>query len=185
MATQTLTTFDEFLALPEQEGVVRELDEGVVIEMPGASLPHGVVQVTAGRLLESHVIQTGAQFHVSANTPFRLAPDTVRIPDVCLVRISSYRAMDMVRGVPRGAPDLAVEVVSPNDNAADLDRKVEQFLLAGTTAVWVLYSATRHVLIHRRSGEIRKYSSGQTIEEPELLPGLAIAVEELFHGVTF
>jgi len=181
--TQTLLTFEEFTALPEQEGVFRELDEGVVVEMPRASVPHGRVQLNTGAALLAWLREAGADVQVSANTPFVLTQDTVRIPDVCLVRKSSWEGMEVVRGALRGAPDLAVEVISPTNSAEDLDRKVEQYLRAGTEAVWLLYPETRHVIAYRRSGEIRKFEAGAILEEPGLLPGLAIPVDELFAGI--
>ncbi len=179
--TQTLLTFEEFAALPEEEGVFRELDEGAVIEMPQASVPHGRVQAnTAASLLAWLGKRTAYQ--VSLNVSFLLAPHTVRIPDVCLMRTSSYESMEDVRGALRGAPDLAVEVISPSNSARDMDRKVEQYLRAGAQAVWLLYGDTRHVIAHR-PGEIRKYESGQVLEEPGLLPGFSVPVDELFAGV--
>jgi Uma2 family endonuclease len=65
----------------------------------------------------------------------------------------------------------------------ELDRKVRQYLQAGAVAVWLIYCETRHVLVYRRLGEIRTYEAGQRFEEPELLPGLAMPVDELFEGV--
>ena len=180
--TQTLLTFEEFAALPEQEGVFRELDEGVLIETPSPSPTHGRVQANTAALLLGWLRQSGADFQLSLNSGFLLRPDTERAPDVWLLRGSVYRNMEFQRGALHGAPDLAVEVVSPSNSAVDLDRKVVQYLRAGGHAVWLLYSETRHVIAHR-SGEIRKYESGAILEEPELLPGLAIPVDELFAGI--
>ena len=183
MATQTLLTVEQFLDLPDQEGVFRELDEGAVIEMTWASPDHGRIQSNAVRLLGNLAHQTQTELVVSLNTAFQLGPDTVRVPDVFVARTSPYRASPVVRGVVQGCPDLALEVVSKNDTAIDIDRKVRQYLQAGAVAVWLIYSETRHILVYRRPGEIRTYEAGQTIEEPELMPGLAIPVDELFEGV--
>ncbi|MBI3666324.1 MAG: Uma2 family endonuclease [Acidobacteria bacterium] len=183
MATQTLVTFDQFMDLPEQEGVDRELDEGRVIEMPHPSFLHGAIQGRVFHFFTVYLERTGADFHASLNTGFRLGPETVRAPDVCLVRRSSYAAMEAVKGALLGFPDLAVEIVSPSDTAADMDRKIEQYLRAGAAAVWVFYPETRHVMIRRRSGETRIVTSGQTLEEPELLPGLSILVDHVFSGI--
>jgi Uma2 family endonuclease len=179
---QTILTFEEFAALPDQEGVFRELDEGVVIEMPNPSPTHGKVQANTVVSLGIWVRQSGADFHLSVASDFRLGPQTVRAPDVWMLRGPAYRAMEYQQGALHGAPDLAVEVISPSNTAEDIDRKVEQYLRAGTQAVWLLYSETRHLIAHR-PGEIRKYESGQTLEEPGLLPGLAIPVDELFAGI--
>ena len=183
MATQTLLTVEQFLDLPDQEGVFRELDEGAVIEMTWASPDHGLIQSNAVTLLKNWSRKRRADFVVSQSTAFQVGPDTVRVPDVFVARTSSYRAMPVVRGVVQGCPDLALEVVSKNDTAIDIDRKVRQYLQAGAVAVWLTYSETRHVLAYRRPGEIRTYEAGQTIEEPELIPGLAIPVDELFEGI--
>lgn len=183
MATQTLIGFEKFLGLPPKDDVVSELDEGRITEMPPASFLHGVVQGRLFHVLARYLERTGEDFEVSVGAGFRLGPDTVRIPDVCLVSRSALSAMARGGGVLEGAPALAVEVVSPSDTAAGLDRKTEQCLEAGTASVWVIYPATRHVLVHRRSGETLKVSAGQQIQEPELLPGLALAVSELFAGI--
>jgi len=181
--TQTLLTFEEFAALPEEEGVRRELDEGVVIEMPHAGLPHGTIQGNVYRALANWRDRAGSAFRVSQNVDFKLAANTVRIPDVCVLRDTLYQGMEVARGTLVGAPDLAVEVVSPSNSAVDLDRKVVQYLRAGARAVWLVYPETRHVIAYRRSGEIHRYESGAVLEEPEVLPGLVIQVDELFAGV--
>ncbi len=175
-----LLTFEQFMDLPDQEGVGRELDEGVLIEMPNPSFAHGAIVARINRWLGNHIDESGAEFEVSGNTDFRLAPDTVRAPDVCLVRRSALEKMPVERGVLVGCPDLAVEVVSPSETATDLNRKVEQYLRHGATAVWVAYQSTRQVMVFRRNGETRRLGIGQVIEEPELLPGLRIPVEKIF-----
>ncbi len=180
MGTPALMTFEQYTDLPEQEGVFRELDEGRVIEMPRPEWLHGALQARMAHLLLNGIERTGADFIGMIKAHFLLAPDVDRAPDVSLLRKSAFATREVVRNSIRGAPELAVEVVSTSDTAADLDRKVEQYLRAGTTAVWVLYSETRHVMVHRRSGETRKATSGQNIEEPDLLPGFTIAVDQIF-----
>jgi Uma2 family endonuclease len=184
MATQTLLSLEQFLDLPDKPGVAYfELDEGEVIEVAQPVFEHGAIQAAVARLFGNHVKQTAADFFISIVPGFILASNIERAPDVCLVRKASLRAMRMFKGAYYGAPDLAVEIVSKNEGAVDLDRKVKQYLNAGTTSVWVVYSETRHVMVHRQSGEIRDCTAGQTMEEAELLPGLRIAVDEIFSVV--
>jgi Uma2 family endonuclease len=179
MATTTLLTFEQYLDLPDVEGVRRELDEGQVVEIARASALHGAIQGRVFHFLTVWQTQTGAAFHILQSTEFRLGPETSRAPDVSLVRKSTFAAMEKVRGVYVGVPELAVEVVSENDTAGDVGRKIKQYLEAGATAVWVFYPQTRHVTVHRRSG----VTAPQVLEEPDLLPGLRIPVEAIFAGL--
>ena len=181
MATQTsLLTFEQFMDLPDQEGVRRELDEGALIEMPNPSFAHGTAISDLTGLLFVYREQSGLDFVISNNTGFRLAPDTVRAPDLCLVYAPRLQAMRVERGALVSAPDLAVEVVSPSESATDLHRKIGQYLHAGATAVWALYTDTRPVMAHRRNGDIRELTAPQSLQEPDLLPGLSIPVEKIF-----
>ncbi len=181
--TQTLVTFEEYAQLPEQEGVWRELDEGVLVEMALPSIEHGTVQGNTFSSLKQAVGQIGADVVLSQHTGFRLTENTDRAPDVCLVRRTRLATMGVVWGSHVGAPDLAVEVVSPSETAVAVDRKIRQYLHAGAISVWVIYLETRHVVVYRLSGRIDGYGPGQAIEEPELLPGAAIPVDELFAGI--
>lgn len=182
-ATATLVSVEEFLALPDQPGVSREYDEGAVIEMAQPSFPHGTVQGTVFRFLANHLDATGGDFVLSLVPGFWLTPEVLRAPDVCMVRRDKLEKMEAFRGDLRGCPDLAVEVVSPSETAQDLDRKVQQYLAAGATAVWAIYRATRSVLVYRRSQQVQWLAEGQYLEEPDLLPGLRIAVSEIFKAV--
>ena len=84
MATQTILTVEQYLGLPEQEGVIRELDEGRIVEMSPTGFPHGIFVARIAYLLLRHVERTGAPYWVAEGPGFRLGPATVRIPDAFL-----------------------------------------------------------------------------------------------------
>ncbi len=79
-----------------------------------------------------------------------------------------------------GAPDLAIEVVSPNDLAQEGERNVQESLTAGAAMGRVLYPETRHVIVDRPSGEARILGEKDALEGANVLPGVACQVEELF-----
>ena len=87
--------------------------------------------------------------------------------------------MDPKRNI-EGAPDLAIEVVSPNDSAKALNRKVNQYLRSGARAVWVFYPDTRQVDVHAAHG-VRKLREGDVLEDRDLLPGFSAAVRRFFE----
>ena len=180
MATQTLLTFDQYAELPKQEGRRYELDDGMLIEMPGVNSNHGSIQAHLCALLIGAAGQTRAPLKVMVDVAFILSPATERVPDVSVIQKSRLDSMEYYRGAYRGAPDLAIEVVSQHDSALDLDRKVAQYISAGTTAVWVVYPETRHILIHRANGDLRNIRGEQKLEEPGLLPGFSVSLDQVF-----
>ncbi len=182
MATQTTFTVEQYLSLPEHEGVIRELDEGRIIEMSPTGFPHGIVVARIAHLLLRHVDTTGDPYWVAEGPGFGLGPATVRIPDVFLIhKEPSGEIEGAASGVLKRMPQIAVEVVSPSEKAAQLERKVHQYLEAGIPSVWVVYPESRHVMVYRRDGAREEFRSGDRLTEPEVLPGLEIEIDEIFR----
>jgi len=116
----------------------------------------------------------------AAETGFLLArdPDTVRAPDLAFVR--AERAPPPSRGYYPGAPDLAVEVLSPDDRPAYVRDKVGEWLEAGALAVWVVGPQRRTVAVHRTGEEPRLLDETETLRGGEPLPGFVLRVRDLF-----
>ena len=81
---------------------------------------------------------------------------------------------------PLGAPELAVEIVSPSDNAEDLQVKIDQYLAAGAKQVWILYPKTRRVHVFYETHSVTILDETQTLEGGNLLPGFSVKVADLF-----
>jgi Uma2 family endonuclease len=175
-------TADELSRLPDN-GMRRELLAGELHEMPPAGGDHGFVALETGyRLrdfLQRHSEVGGGLF--AAETGFRLTrdPDTVRAPDVAYVSAEQL-PLARVRGFPELAPDLVVEVVSPNDTASEVQAKVEEWLLAGSRLVWVLYPVTRTAMVYQPDGTARLLHADDTIQGEPVLPGFACRLGEIF-----
>jgi Uma2 family endonuclease len=180
-ATQsTLMTAEELLLLP---GDVRcELVEGELVEMSPAGGEHGDVAHRITRHLDRLVDRGVAAQVVAWETGFILNtdPDTVRAPDVALIFSARLPDGRLPRGYIEGAPDLAVEVVSPGDRAAEIDAKVREYLSAGTRLVWVVYPETRCVHVFRADGTASVVREGGLLSGEDVLPGLGIALAEVF-----
>ena len=150
-----------------------------VSEPPGWS--HGLVAVrlatdltmhTRAHHLGSVVVETG--FVLRRN------PDTVRGPDVAFVRAG--RAPDTA-GAHRffeGTPDLAVDVLSPDDRAWQVAEKVEEYLAAGTRLVWVVDPRNRHVVVHTPDRIAHLLRVGESLDGADVVPGFRLALDELF-----
>ncbi len=116
MASKTLLTLEQFEQLPD-DGMRHELDEGELISMPSPFTLHGKVQARTTILLDfAHQRSLGL---VVTDTGFRLSHDTVRAPDVSFIRAERANGLELERRF-EGAPDLAVEIISPSETCSKL-----------------------------------------------------------------
>ena len=180
MATQVLMSLEEFHALPERKGIEYQLLRGKLIEVSGPNFEHGDIETNFSWKLRSYVAEIAHDYKVACNTGFVLSQQTELVPDVCVIHGEKLRSLEVVRGALRGAPDLAVEIVSPNESSVDLDEKVAEYLAAGTQIVWVAYPKTRQVVAHDARCEIRNFTIDQILDTGDVLPGLQIPVQEIF-----
>jgi len=119
---------------------------------------------------------------LSSETDVLLATDVVRRPDICLFRAGRLKDIDLDLVPLPVAPDLVLEIVSRTDRADDLLLKVEQYLQAGAQPVWLLYPATRLAYRYvpgKREPEVLSAATGDSFEEPELLPGFSVPLSEI------
>lgn len=178
---KSLMTEDELWQLPD-DGYRYELVAGELLCIPLSGFLHGTVAMNFGRLLSEHATKHDLGVVCTADAGFRLQqnPDTVRAPDVAFV--SKDRIL--VEGKPEkywpGAPDLAVEVVSPNDRFDEVMEKVEEYLNAGTRLVWVAQPRLQLVLACRPDSEVKIYHKDDELSAEDVLPGFLCRVRDLF-----
>jgi Uma2 family endonuclease len=179
--TTTLTTADELFMMPD-DGFRYELVRGEVRRMPPAGSEHGAVIMNMGTPLDQFVRAHDLGVVFGAETGFKIAsePDTVRAPDLAFVRRERIPAGGIPRGFWPGAPDLAVEVVSPGDTYTEVEEKVNDWLNAGTRMVLVLNPRTRTVAVYTSHTAVERLTDSDTLDGGEVLPGFACRVAELF-----
>lgn len=175
-----LITAEELLLRPD-DGLRHELVRGELRTMTPAGSEHGAIGAHLLGLMSRcvHDRRLGRLFN--ADTGFLIArqPDTVRAPDIAFVGGERARA-PLPAGYYAGAPDLAVEIVSPSDRAGDVEEKVKDWLQAGCREVWVVSPRLKTIAIHRSSAEGCVLTAQDTLESPELLPGFSCTVAEVF-----
>ena len=156
VAQTKLLTAEEFMAADLGEGTF-ELVRGEVVEVPPPMPEHGVsVRNVAGYALETYGRKSGYGYALSRTTrPWSTerGPDTVRGPDVCFYSHARWPRSEVGKGLASVPPDLAVEVVSPGNRAGEISTKIAEYLAVGTLLVWVVYPASRSVVIHRSDDE--------------------------------
>src|SRR5262245_35467910 len=182
MSTSTaMMTADELLELPR--GQCRyELINGELKTMSPSSHDHGRIAMRIGSSLAEFVWRNNLGEAYAAETGFLLTtkPDTVLAPDAAFISEARARKGQDKKGFWRGAPDLAVEVLSPSETGPMVRRKVADWLRFGARQVWIVNSKKETVTIHRSSGESKLFTADETIEADDLLPGYRIVVREIF-----
>jgi len=164
------------------EPYLQELIAGRLYEMEPPGAEHGAVALRIGRMLGNHVEEHGLGETFGAETGFQLArdPDTVRAPDAAFVRRERIEATGLPRGYWPGPPDVAVEVVSPNDRRPKVRAKALDWLDAGTRAVVVLDPPQRTATVYRGCDDVRELSGDNALDLDDVVPGFAPPADAVF-----
>lgn len=179
-----LLTLDEYERLPDEDGYRLELSAGRLVREPPPGARHGVIVRNLFRALDTFVSDHELG-EVVFETGFLLVerPPTVRGPDVAFISAERLPAGPVPEGFWPMAPDLAVEVVSPSNAAAEMQEKVLQYLETGTRLVWVVQPRTRTVETWAPGPEVRILREDEFLEGGEVVPGFRIAAGELFGAI--
>jgi Uma2 family endonuclease len=184
---EKLLTIEEFAALPD-DGRKYELVRGVLVEkdaeMPGAKPIHNILASLIVHFLFNHILPQDLGI-VSTELGCVLSTETttVRFPDVAFVSKARLPQPDLTQYIPI-APDLAIEIVSPNDTANEVAAKVMEYLQAGTVLVWVIYTDLQTVYVHQSNNDVRIVDINGTLDGGDVMPGFKLALRELFKGLT-
>jgi Uma2 family endonuclease len=176
MSVETkLMTAEELLQMPD-DGMRHELVEGELRTMSPAGWEHGLIAARILTHLREYVIRHGLGDVCAADTGFFLArdPDSVRGPDAAFVR--KERFVKTKKFFP-GAPDLAVEVVSPNDKWSEVEEKVRHYLNTGAQRVIVVDPKTRGAII---STPKERVVAEDVIDGGDVVPGWSMTFAEIF-----
>ena len=183
MTTKALLSVEDYAALDEPDGPRYELSEGELIMTPSPTYFHNQSRDEFNARLRAFA-DSQKLGGVVSDMDFKLLGETVRRPDVAFISADRLRGIDLKQVPLPVAPDLAIEIVSKNDRADDLLVKVSQCLAAGTRAVWLFYPNTRlayRYLPGKLEPEVRSADAGHTFEDPELLPGFSIPLDQIFE----
>jgi len=175
---KTLLTLEEFLALEDQKPALEYMC-GEALPKPMPDRPHSRLQV----------FLVTALVHFLATTPLGEAFTELRcifgppgrrrvfVPDVCFVETGRITESSRFQN---SAPDLAVEILSPEQNMARLIDKFQFYLLHGVRMVWVVDPVQRTVASLEPGHEVFAPTEGDTLSGGSVLPGLEVPVSELF-----
>lgn len=182
MATKTRVTAQELWDLGEGD-VRRELVDGEVIETTPVGGVHGKVTSRINRRLAEHVEEHGGGEVLVGDVGFVMSlsadPERVRAPDVAFISSRRLPGGQLPQGFLQGAPDLAIEVLSPTDSSPDIQQKVRDYLDAGAFLVWVIAPQAKTATVYRADGSARLLREAEALDGEGVLPGFTLPLAEI------
>jgi Uma2 family endonuclease len=184
MATGSrLMTAEALIQLPRGQWRY-ELVRGELRRMSPSGHMHGMVAARVLARLAPFVEQNhmGETYTADAGFLLRRAPDTVRAPDVAFVTAARLATMNLSpTGFFPGAPDLAIEVVSPSDTDREVEEKTAEWLAAGTQVVVIVEPTRRTASVYRPGADVQSFGESDRLTISDLLPGWSLRVQEIFR----
>lgn len=153
--------------------------DGEITVTPTKSI-HGLFTLELGRLIGNYVREKNLGMVFGAETGFMMTtdPPEMRAADVAFISRERLKEIDLGDWLP--IPDLAVEVISESERAAEVRRKTRNYMANGTRLLWIVYPEDREIVAHRPDRPVQALGVDDTLEGGDVLPGFAVQVEEIF-----
>jgi Uma2 family endonuclease len=181
MVATRLYTVEDLEALPD-DGQVYELIDGKLVRREPVGAEHG--DLGAGMLARLWVFLRGNPLGraYNAETIFRLQvdPEIGVKPDVSFVRKERLPPRSDYARPLELAPDLVVEVVSPNDRAGAIEEKIELYQRFGVPLIWLLWPRRHTISVLELGRAARELREGDVLDGGDVLPGFRVPVADLF-----
>jgi Uma2 family endonuclease len=180
MTTETSrkpATEEDLLRMPK-DGWKHELVAGE-IRMSPAGARHGLICVLLSAKLLTFVRERGLGHVFDSSTGFRLPGGNVRLPDVAFVAAGRFDDDRPTVGFSPVPPDLAVEVLSPDDRSQPLLDKIGEYLDAGVRLVWVIDPETRRATRYRSLSDVRALTAEDELDGEDVLPGFRCRLADI------
>ncbi len=159
-----------------------EFIDGQFKEKP-MGMESGVVSSRLMYMLQAHVIPNSLGHIINAEVGYQIftdSPTRIRKPDGSFVARGKLPDEKPFRGHSKIPPDLAFEVVSPNDGAEEINERVVDFLGAGVRLFWVVYPSTRTIDVYRSGGGATHLTSAGELSGEDVVPGFSCRVADVF-----
>ena len=181
MSDTRLVTAEELERFPDDD-YRYELVEGRLIRMSPVNFDHGRVVMRLGFLLSRHLEQHPVGV-IGTEIGFKLAsnPDTVRGPDIAFLKNERVPSRGK-RGFFTGAPDLVIEVLSPEDRPGEMRHKIDGYLSRGVPLVVIVDPDDKTATMFRPgTAAVALASEDDVLDLSEVIPGFRCQLREIFE----
>jgi Uma2 family endonuclease len=180
--TKTRFTPADLLAMPRD--ISYELVDGLLVEKP-VSVLSSLIAGIIYHMLFGHCLSNRLGLVLPPETGYQCfpdSPDKVRKPDVSFIRAGRLtREQLMEEGFCSVVPDLAVEVLSPNDLVYVVDQKVREYRRAGVLLTWIVNPETRTVKVYRADRPFAELEENDELSGEEVVPGFRVVIRDIFE----
>jgi len=178
-------TDDEFMALPK-EGDRYELINGELVNMGNSGMEHGYLSSNLTVILGGYVFAHKLGVICDSSTAFTMKTGNKRSPDISFVSKERLRGIKRLpKGFFEGAPDLAVEIISPNNTFAELHGKMIEYFENECRLAWLIHPDEQSILVYRSSHPDRLLKVTDNLEGEEIISGFSMAIKDLFMELDF
>lgn len=176
----------EFMALPD-DGHRYEIVNGELTNMGNSGANHGYVCSLMITALMNYILPKKLGVVLDSSTAFKMKSGNKRSPDISFFAKERLQGLEKLpAGFLDGAPDLAVEILSPNNTVEEIDGKVVEYFDNGSRLVWVINPSQNYVLVYRSAREPdRLLKSSDSLDGEDVVPGFTFPVTDLFQKLSF
>jgi Uma2 family endonuclease len=186
VSNKKVWTDEAFMALPDN-GHHYEIVNGELVARGNSGALHSYVCSLLLAALTSYILSKKLGVILDSSTDFKMKNGDKRSPDISFFAKERLQGMkELPSGFLEGAPDLAVEVLSPGNTVEEIDEKIAEYFENGSRLVWVISPNQHYVLVYRSAQEPdRLLKSNDSLDGEDVIPGFTLAVADLFQKLSF
>ena len=182
--SQALTD-EQFMALPEDDNLY-EYVNGELIVVANSVVEHGYLALTLGYFLTGFVRSHRLGVTCDSSTAFKMKTGNKRSPDLAFIAKERLQGLKRLpKGFFEGAPDLAVEIISPNNTFAEIHNKLVEYFENGTRLVWVILPDEESVLVYHQPKPSKLLQVEDSLDGEGVITGFQLPLMELFQELSF
>ena len=178
-------TDEQFMALPEDDNLY-EYVNGELIVVANSGVEHGYLALTLGYFLTGFVRSHRLGVTCDSSTAFKMKMGNKRSPDLAFIAKERLQGLKRLpKGFFEGAPDLAVEIISPNNTFAEIHNKLVEYFENGTRLVWVILPDEECVLVYHQPKPSKLLQVEDSLDGEAVITGFQLPLIELFQELSF
>lgn len=175
-----LVTGEELFAMGDTG--LCELVEGRILPMSPTGDEHGGYDINFGSVLKDFAdkYKLGKVRGGEVGVYTQRNPDTVRAADVLFISSERYAQRKQTRGFLDVAPDLVVEIMSPDDRWSEITQKLREYFAIGVRLIWVADPSAKTIYAYRSLTDVREFTEKDDLPGDDVLPGFSVPIATLF-----